>query len=222
MRSLTGGAVAVAPGPTLAAVRRMAHREAAAHLRHPPRAAWVDAPPVTVCLRVLPCPQCGVPRRQPPAALAPLAEVRVLGAGEPSTQDAVTLSALSCESPTGRSLLPLAGGTATGRPSGRTFVTRSAAWARLVAGGATPSLVDLVAALDAAESWVDGLPDPVLPAATRLAVDPRRDPRRDPRQAYAPHFITPHLSGPAADQLNRSYLRWRLAAVSRQLAAPAG
>ncbi len=209
-------------GTTLPVIESMARREAAALLQHPRLETWVTHPAVAVSLRIVPCPWPGCRAPGTQAGLLPLASAEPLSHGERPRAGSVTLTALSCEWLSPRSLLPLAQAGAGGRvPS--VVMTRAAALVRLLARGTLDGWVSALPALDARERWFDDLVgrgaaasaagprEPVLPASSRsawLAAGRAR------RSAYASHLVSPHLAGERTRSLNDAYLRCRLAAVA--------
>ncbi len=228
-------------------VRRMAEREAAAHLLHPLPAALVESPITKIFIHVESCPWCGwtVSAKSPNAGLMPLREMRILHGSERASQGSATLSALACESLTARSLLILALGLERGTGLLTfSFVTRSVAWARMLRNSAESAIADVVARLDASEAWADELlgvrppsaavpiskPPYTLPASTRhsmnvlLHIKNGRTGQRNTAETFSrirnslhSHFITPHLNDVFLDSLNRVYEQWRLSKVAISL-----
>lgn len=207
-------------------LRRMAERDAAAHLLTPFRAPWADHPAVWVFLELRACPWCPeTASDQAFTSPAPMLEAQVVPTPRRPGAAAVTVTTLDCELLTGRSLLLLARSAEAGVPlPSRRFVTRSVACAALLRHGGLAAMQDLVAALDAGETWADGLlgrggPEPgapaqrpcILPASTRCGRAGKA------REQLDPHFVSPHLLSTFPDPVNRAYLSCRAQRVATSL-----
>ncbi|MEV4847547.1 hypothetical protein AB0K20_30590 [Micromonospora matsumotoense] len=220
------------PAELTGVLRRMAHREASALLLRPNLTAWVVSPTTRVMVRAWHCPWCGTDAgAADPTALEPMDEVRMWRPDESGESAAVTLHALSCEWLTARSVLPLVRAVQDDRGDLPTDVsTRAAAVAGVLARAPGTSLADLLAEVDARESWwtvessTAGQPDhtqpvrPVLPASTRLAPSVAR-PGRD-QDLVGPHVLFPHRLDDEPVGLRETYLRYRAEAYPWTEARP--
>lgn len=183
-----------------AAVRRMAHRDAAAHLRPARYGSTVRVRPV-----VLACPWCGVDQR-PDWAFPLRAWQRGPDWAPASTE--VRLTLLGCERLTARALLPLVDAARTEHVE--EFSTRAVTWLRL----GRPDLDTL----DEQEART-GTGIRTLPVATATVAAPADD-LAGWRRSIQPHFLTPHRQGGRFDDLNTIYLAARFAAVAGEIPAP--
>jgi hypothetical protein len=211
------------PAGSTDVLRRMARREASALLLRPNLSTWLLDPAVRVSVRPLPCPWCGADAEAvDPAGLEPMDEVRMRRPDEPPAPGAVTLHALACEWLTARSVLPLVRAAQDGHDLPADVLTRAAATAEITARAPGVSLVELLAEVDARESWLPGAADgpggtspgrPVLPASARSAPSPAGSaPDRDLVDSYV---LTPHRTHDEPAGLQEAYRRHRAEAYPR-------
>lgn len=183
------------------AVRRMARREASAHLMLAAYGRTVRVRPV-----VRACPWCGADTR--PAWAFPLRAWERGHDWAPESAGEVTLAMLGCEAVAARSLLPLVAAAEAGV---REFSTRAATWVRL----GQPDMETL----DDVESRVDeGVR--TLPLSARKLPGAGADAAAW-RTSLESHFLTPHCQDPRFKELNELYQAERLNAVEEGLRTPA-
>ena len=216
------------PAATVAAILRMAQREARAHLltaRNP----LVD-PVRPLIVRVLTCPECraGAESIRRQRAPVPLPHAVFDDGSDPPAGSSV-LTMLGCEALTARSLVATSPTPEDTQP--RYFRTRAAAWAQSSRGPRGPVGAERsIAAVDAAEErcWPSGRaargtgtatavrgrpPQITLPTSCRLSFP---DWRGMEHPVTSPRFLSPHGSGIARsyELLYREHL---VAAVAQHL-----